>query len=300
MTLGERLKQAGEFSPLDVLIREGEVAANTFRLPFSRLTAKGRAGNWAGAGVGSSIDFQDHRPYVPGDDPRYINWQAFARTGHYTMKLYREEVSPRLDVIFDASKSIFNEVDKARKAVSLLFFVCHSAWRNSASLKVYTALGRTLSFAENDSLRSGEIAIPEDLEGSDSPMDWARIPLRPQSLRVVISDLLFDQEPSIALRSLGRQGTHVVFFCLFTKQEWKPDWLGNVELLDCEIDRRARRYFTREDLDNYRLRYDAHFSAWSEAVSRISGNFARIDAEGSLEDSLLTVANLKEGVELCQ
>ncbi|MFN9663179.1 MAG: DUF58 domain-containing protein, partial [Akkermansiaceae bacterium] len=26
------------------------------------------------------MDFQDHRSYSPGDDPRHINWQAYART----------------------------------------------------------------------------------------------------------------------------------------------------------------------------------------------------------------------------
>ncbi|MEJ6642028.1 MAG: DUF58 domain-containing protein [Akkermansiaceae bacterium] len=40
--------------------------------------------------MGSALYFQDHRAYSPGDDPRHINWQAYARTGQYTMKLYRE------------------------------------------------------------------------------------------------------------------------------------------------------------------------------------------------------------------
>ena len=50
---------------------------------------------FSGSGTGSSLDFQDHRAYSPGDDPRHINWQAYARTGSYTMKLFREEVRPQ-------------------------------------------------------------------------------------------------------------------------------------------------------------------------------------------------------------
>ena len=30
---------------------------------------------------GSGQEFQDHRPYVPGDDLRRVDWMAFARTG---------------------------------------------------------------------------------------------------------------------------------------------------------------------------------------------------------------------------
>ena len=76
-----------------------------FRLPLGRRAWSGRAGAWAGVGRGVSLEFQDHRPYVPGDDPRHINWPAYARSGVYSMKLYREEVSPAVDVILDASAS---------------------------------------------------------------------------------------------------------------------------------------------------------------------------------------------------
>ena len=72
-----------------------------------------------GVGAGSSIDFQDHSPYLPGDDPRYIDWRAYARTGHYIMKLYREEVSPLLDLVLDVSPSLFFEPAKALRVLEL-------------------------------------------------------------------------------------------------------------------------------------------------------------------------------------
>ena len=72
---------------LDGCRRRAMVAAARVRLPLRTRVWKGQAGEFLGAGTGSSLDFQDHRTYVPGDDPRHINWQAYARTGHYTMKL---------------------------------------------------------------------------------------------------------------------------------------------------------------------------------------------------------------------
>lgn len=82
--------------------------ANRLRLPLRSKVWRGGSGDFAGAGTGSSMDFQDHRNYVPGDDPRHINWQAYARTGQYTMKLYREEVRPVIDLICDVSPSMLS------------------------------------------------------------------------------------------------------------------------------------------------------------------------------------------------
>ena len=59
----------------------------------------GTQGNWLGTGLGSSVDFQDHRAYQMGDDPRYIHWAAYARTGLLTMKLYRAEVAPLVETV---------------------------------------------------------------------------------------------------------------------------------------------------------------------------------------------------------
>ncbi|MFM8892521.1 MAG: DUF58 domain-containing protein, partial [Planctomycetia bacterium] len=69
-----------------------KAVAAVARLPLVDGGRGGAAGTVLGRQAGSSLDFHDHRLYVPGDDPRHLNWQAFARTGHYTMKLYREEV----------------------------------------------------------------------------------------------------------------------------------------------------------------------------------------------------------------
>ena len=87
-------------------------AATRLSLPLRKGLARTN-GNVPGTGAGSSVDFQDHRAYVPGDDPRHIDWLAYARSGHYTMKLYREEVRPYLDVALDFSGSMF--LDEAKK-----------------------------------------------------------------------------------------------------------------------------------------------------------------------------------------
>src|SRR5438093_3575452 len=135
--------EAGWPSPetLAVVHRRMQAVTQRLRLPFRAKTWRGYAGNWLGVSIGSSIDFQDHRPYMPGDDPRYIDWQAYARTGHYTMKLYREEVSPIVDVVIDFSESMFVTGAKTARSLELFYFAVESALQSSASLRCYVLTG---------------------------------------------------------------------------------------------------------------------------------------------------------------
>jgi uncharacterized protein (DUF58 family) len=43
---------------------------------------------------------------MPGDDIRHVDWSAYARSDHLMVRLYREEISPRTDILLDASRSM--------------------------------------------------------------------------------------------------------------------------------------------------------------------------------------------------
>lgn len=302
MTIGERLEQAGVGQPLSALIGACEAAAGQFRLPFNRQSWRGQTGNWAGAGIGSSIDFQDHRPYVPGDDPRYINWQAYARSGHYTMKLYREEVRPQVDLVLDLSESMFVEPAKTARALELFYFACHSAWRSAALLNVTLVRGGELLRPQPESLRVGDWPLPGDNAvpaRTASAPDWPRIPWSTQSMRVVVSDFLYEQDPGEAMNLLARNGSQVVLYAVYARSERRPAWLGDVELLECENGQRVRRHFTRQDIEDYHARYEGHFTGWADAATRTRAAFVRVPDEGTLAEQLLATAGPQGGVELC-
>jgi len=55
---------------------------------------------------GFSVEFADHREYVPGDDLRFIDWYLYARTDHYYIKRYTEETNVRCHVLLDRSASM--------------------------------------------------------------------------------------------------------------------------------------------------------------------------------------------------
>ncbi len=55
---------------------------------------------------GASIDFAEHRGYVPGDDIRRVDWRVFARTDRFYVKQYEADTNANFCLLFDVSKSM--------------------------------------------------------------------------------------------------------------------------------------------------------------------------------------------------
>lgn len=55
---------------------------------------------------GFSVEFAQHRPYVPGDDIRHLDWKVFARSDKLHLKQYQQETSLDLMILVDASGSM--------------------------------------------------------------------------------------------------------------------------------------------------------------------------------------------------
>ncbi len=64
------------------------------------------AGDYRSAFKGSGMEFDEVRPYVPGDDVRRIDWNVTARSGEPFLKTFREERELTLLVMMDVSGSM--------------------------------------------------------------------------------------------------------------------------------------------------------------------------------------------------
>ena len=56
--------------------------------------------------LGVSVDFAEHRGYMPGDDIRRIDWRLFARTDRFYVKQFEADTNTNFSVLFDISKSM--------------------------------------------------------------------------------------------------------------------------------------------------------------------------------------------------
>src|SRR5262245_60392804 len=72
---------------------------------------------------GASIDFAEHRGYVPGDDIRRVDWRLYARTDKYFVKQYEADTNTNFSVLLDVSKSM----GFASRGITKLDYACFLA-----------------------------------------------------------------------------------------------------------------------------------------------------------------------------
>jgi uncharacterized protein (DUF58 family) len=173
---------------------------------------------------GFSVEFVQHREYVPGDDIRHIDWKSYGRSERYTIKQYEQETNFVAHILLDASSSMrygegeSNKLDYGKLlAATLAYLVIHQ--RDTAALGVFDNGWRARLPASsqpghvNTILRTLEEVEPRD-KGSIGPLlsDLAQ-QVRRRGLVFLISDC-FDEVPELltGLNHLRFQGHEVTVF----------------------------------------------------------------------------------------
>ena len=66
---------------------------------------------------GFSVEFAEHREYVPGDDLRYVDWKAFGKTDRIYLKQYEEETNLVCYLLLDVSESMTQAMPQLKNSV---------------------------------------------------------------------------------------------------------------------------------------------------------------------------------------
>jgi uncharacterized protein (DUF58 family) len=96
---------------------------------------------------GFSVEFVQHREYVPGDDIRHIDWKGYGRSERYTIKQYEQETNFTAHLMLDASRSMLygdeatNKLEYAKTlTAALAYLIIHQ--RDSVALDVFDSTWR--------------------------------------------------------------------------------------------------------------------------------------------------------------
>src|SRR5580698_7303487 len=86
----------------------------------TRAVRNHRAGDYLSRIRGRSFEFDEHKPYQPGDDTRQIDWNVTARMRSPFVKRELEEKELTALVMLDLSRStLFSSADLTKRAISL-------------------------------------------------------------------------------------------------------------------------------------------------------------------------------------
>ena len=255
-------------------------AAARFRIAVPRTPIGGRVGERLGAGTGSSLEFQDYRPYAPGDDLRHVDWAAYARSEALAIRLYRDEVAPRIDLVIDVSGSMAVTDVKHRAFGELLALLACACTGTAAHSRVITAAGSP----------PAPLQMPEDIErflacdGAGSALEEPHLPLRRRSLRVVVSDFLFPHEAEALVARLARDCAMLSLVQLTLRDEAEPVAAGGQRLVDVEGHGELDLVVDDAAVQEYRARFSRLRLGLSVAARRAGARFTHVMAQTPIRE----------------
>ncbi len=196
---------------------------------------------------GFSVEFSEHRRYSHGDDPKDIDWLAYAKTDRYYIKKFEAETNITGYIVLDTSQSM--SYTYRQQLTKIDYCVCLAAALTYLMLMQQDPIGlvtfdtkiRASLFPR--SRRSQFAAILSQLTrlksggGTDlqAPMRQLMAMLRHRSLIMLMSDLLSDVESTLAsIRMLKHSGHDVIVFHVLDEAEVSFPFSGLVQLRDPE------------------------------------------------------------------
>lgn len=255
-----------------------ERAARRYRLVLPRAAMTGRLGSLSANQAGSSLDLHDFREYQPGDDPRHIDWNAVGRTDRLILRVRREEVSPRAEILIDGSRSMALSKEKEARTRELATLFARLAKAQSLSPAVHWLA---------DAPRRVDGPLPDAFTAVSSlPDTLRRVNLRPCGLRILISDLLVEAPLAQTLRRLADGAALLALVQVLDPEDEEPQGDLGARLVDSETDEALDRTLTEDVVARYRTRLKAHQASIQGEARRLRAMFVTVSAGESLETSL--------------
>jgi uncharacterized protein (DUF58 family) len=259
----------------------GEELGSRYAVAVPEASLTGLTGQQVGRRAGSSIDFQDYREYQPGDDLRTIDWNVYGRTDKLTIKLFREEVNPHVDIVFDGSQSMnLAETLKGRRALQLAALLA-AASENAKCTHALWLGGEGFRRAANDNLRPSawdgiDFDSPRNLEEA-----FAILPprLRRTGIRILISDLFWPGNPLGTLRRVTENAAATFVIQVVAEADVTPPEHGNIHLVDSESGESLEIFIDAMVEQRYRDSLKQHQQGWHEACRSTGARFVTVVAE---------------------
>lgn len=243
---------------------------------------------------GASVEFAEHRPYTPGDDPRRIDWNAYARLGELVVRLFVAEEDVTLRLLLDASASMgFGapaKIDVARRLAAGLGYL---ALRGSE--RVALLVGAEDAVAQRPVLRGREKvhALLASLDvvraGGSTRLDLAAdrvLAHRAQGpgVAVLFGDLLDDGATVRAASRLAAARHEVVVVHVLCAEELDPGADGASALVDSETGEALDLVLDEDARAAYRAALARFIDETSRALRRAGARYVQaLPGRGELD-----------------
>lgn len=220
---------------------------------------------------GFSVEFSEYRPYMPGDEPRRIDWKVYAKRDRFYVKEYQEETNLRAMLLIDASGSMAYKsgaLSKFDYATTLAAALGYLLTKQKDAVGLATFDTRINTYIPARASRNHLHMLLARLEGlatggeTDLATSLHELAERTKKrgLVIIFSDLFDDPEQVLlALRHFRHRKHEVILFHILDPMEESFNFASPMRLIDMEtrkeasLDPRMIRAEYRRALDDYRL-----------------------------------------------
>ena len=179
--------------------------------------------------LGMSVDFAEHRAYVPGDDVRLIDWRVFARTDRLYVKQFEADTNANLHLVLDISASMdfgSGTVSKLEYAKFLAASLAYLSTRQRDRIGLITFNNDIVDFIPTSIKHFSRVLHTLDkvtaggVSDYQLPLEKIAERLRRRSLVVLISDLYETPDRLLAaMNQLRYRGNELIVFHLLDPLE---------------------------------------------------------------------------------
>ena len=230
---------------------------------------------------GFSVEFAEHRQYMPGDAIRFIDWKIYGRTDRHYIKQYEEETNLRSTIILDTSRSMGyssgDGVSKLAYGASLAAALAYLMIRQQDAVGLACFDEELRSFLPPHTTRGYlrrllvtlQHASPAGATGAARALHQAADRMKRRGLVIVISDLLDDQAGVLgALKHFRHKKNEVIVMHVLDPLERSFAFAQDAVFRDVETDERittlpwqirsSYRHAMAEFLDSYKRQCREH------------------------------------------
>ena len=249
---------------------------------------------------GQSVEFADFRPYVAGDDLRFVDWNIYGRLDRLFLKIFLEEEDLSLVIAVDRSASMHwgdpSKFDFARRLAMSLGYI-GLVNQNRVSLVSY---GGEEGLDRISNLRGrrrthdmGKWLLSLEPGGAARFEDAMRAVARSRQGRgvmIVLSDFLYKDGFEKGLRFVAGHGYDVFAMQVLSPQEIDPlkhGMSGDLRLVDLEDEDEAEVTVNTAVLDGYKKRLDQWCGKMREFCIRRDISHMVVDTSVDLDTLLL-------------
>jgi uncharacterized protein (DUF58 family) len=258
------------------------------------------AGLHASPFQGFSVEFSEHRRYVPGDDLKDLDWGVYARTDKYYLRKYQAETNLVGHLALDLSGSMgYTYRQDLTKfdycvclAAALGYLMIHQqdpVGLVAFDTQIKTSLpprSRRSHLATMLSVLSG--LKPEGPSDIGASLHQLAALAQGRGLVMLFSDLLADPEPILAgLHHLRHRGHEVIVFHVLDEAEAHFPFDGVVALTDPETGERVPDVDARDERAGYLAELEAFRSAFREDCARAGIDYVAMDTSINFDKALL-------------